>query len=85
MSTSTTEILGTDLTIGDADFTVTLSDGRKLTIPFWWYPLLRDATDAQRRVWRWIARGHGIHWPEIDEDLSIAGLLRGSHPPHRKP
>jgi uncharacterized protein DUF2442 len=81
MSTLNAEILGTALTIGESDFTVTLSDGRKLTVPYWWYPLLANATDAKRRQWRWIADGYGIHWPLIDEDLSIEGLLRGDHPP----
>jgi hypothetical protein len=56
---------------------VTLDDGRELSVPIEWYPLLRDATPAQRQEWRLIGRGEGIHWPQIDEDISVLGLLKG--------
>jgi hypothetical protein len=56
---------------------VTLDDGRELSVPVEWYPRLRDATDAQRSNWRLIGQGEGIHWPEIDEDISVLGLLKG--------
>jgi len=55
--------------------TVELADGRKLSVPLRWYPRLHAATPAQRAHWVPCAAGRGIHWPDIDEDLSIAGLL----------
>ena len=53
-----------------------LSDGRELGVPLEWFPKLRDASDAQRQNWRLIGRGVGIHWEDLDEDLSVSGLLR---------
>jgi hypothetical protein len=55
---------------------VTLADGRELAAPLEWFPRLRDATPEQRSHWRFIGRGQGVHWPELDEDISIASLLR---------
>jgi len=55
---------------------VVLADGRELTAPLVWFPRLSEATEAQRKNWRLIGRGQGIHWPDIDEDISIASLLR---------
>jgi len=54
---------------------VRLSDGREINVPIEWFPRLRDATPAQRQNWRLIGRGVGIHWEDIDEDISVAGLL----------
>ena len=56
-------------------FVVHLEDGRSLTVPLEWFPRLRDATVKQRRRWRLIGPGFGIHWPDIDEHISVAGLL----------
>jgi hypothetical protein len=56
-------------------FVVHLEDGRSLTVPIEWFPRLRDATAEQRSRWRLIGPGTGIHWPDLDEDISIAGLL----------
>jgi len=78
MSTSHREPRATDVSIGDDEFTVHLVDGRKLTVPIAWSTRLSSATAAQRRRWQLIGDGQGIHWPEIDEDLSVAGLLLGS-------
>ncbi|MCE5238867.1 DUF2442 domain-containing protein [bacterium] len=55
---------------------VLLADGRVVAAPTEWYPRLRDATDEQRSNWRLIGRGVGIHWEDVDEDISVAGLLR---------
>ena len=55
---------------------VTLADGRELAAPLEWFPRLRDATPEQRNHWRLIGRGQGVHWPEVDEDISVASLLR---------
>jgi len=54
---------------------VALADGRTISAPLEWFPRLRDATPAQRANWRLIANGVGIHWPDIDEDLSVEGML----------
>jgi len=54
---------------------VHLEDGRSLSVPLEWFPRLRDATPEQRSHWRFIGPGTGIHWPDIDEDISVAGLL----------
>ncbi|MBI3158459.1 MAG: DUF2442 domain-containing protein [Chloroflexi bacterium] len=55
---------------------VTLSDGREISVPLEWFPRLRQATPAQRAHWRLIANGIGLHWPDLDEDISVEGLLR---------
>ena len=57
---------------------VDLIDGRTIIEPLVWYPRLLDATSEQRRNWTVGGAGYGIHWPDIDEDLSTAGLLRGA-------
>jgi Protein of unknown function (DUF2442) len=54
---------------------VTLTDGREIWAPIEWFPRLRDASDEQRANWRLIARGEGVHWPDVDEDVSVNGLL----------
>ena len=54
---------------------LTLTDGRELSVPLEWLPRLRDATPQQRRNWRLIGRGEGVHWAELDEDVSVNGLL----------
>jgi hypothetical protein len=55
---------------------VVLADGRELAAPLAWFPRLADATEQQRKNWRLIGRGQGVHWPDVDEDISIASLLR---------
>ncbi len=55
---------------------VRLSDGREIAVPLEWFPRLRDATPEQRAAWELIGQGIGIHWVTLDEDLSVAGLLR---------
>jgi len=62
---------------------VDLADGRTIAVPVTWYPRLEDATPAQRAHWEVAGAGYGIHWPEIDEDLSTEGLLRGAPAPRR--
>jgi hypothetical protein len=57
---------------------VDLMDGRTIAVPLAWYPRLFDATPEQRSNWRIAGAGYGIHWPDIDEDLSAEGLLRGA-------
>jgi hypothetical protein len=63
----------------DSDLIVELLDGRTISAPLVWFPLLSQATPEQRANWELLGDGEGIHWPEIDEDLSVAGLLSGTH------
>lgn len=65
-----------DVRVTDDALEVRLRDGRRIAAPLSWFPRLAAATPAQRAKWEAAAAGHGIHWPEIDEDLSVAGLLR---------
>ncbi len=60
---------------------VDLLDGRTISVPLAWYPRLLHASPAQRAKWERSGGGFGIHWPELDEDLSTAGMLRGSPAP----
>ncbi len=57
---------------------VDLIDGRSISAPLTWYPKLLRATPKEREHWKISGGGYGIHWPEIDEDLSTEGLLRGA-------
>ena len=65
----------------DDTLSVDLMDGRTITVPLVWYPRLLKATQKQRDRWEPSGGGYGIHWPEIDEDLSTEGLLRGAPAP----
>ena len=65
------------VTTSDDTLTVELSDGRSLSVPLTWYPRLTHATPAERSNWRMIGRGQGIHWPDVDEDISVESLLAG--------
>lgn len=67
----------TEVRLSDADLTVDLSDGRTLSVPLVWYPRLAHATPEERNRWRFIGRGEGIHWPDLDEDISVENLLAG--------
>ncbi len=70
-----------NVTSDDDDLSVELADGRRITVPLAWFPRLLHATPEQRESWELVGDGQGIHWPEIDEDLSVEGLLRGSAAP----
>lgn len=67
-------VAGVDVT--EAELIVRLRDGRRLAAPLDWFPRLKAATSEQRRNWEFAAAGLGVHWPDIDEDISVAGLLR---------
>jgi hypothetical protein len=56
---------------------VDLADGRTITVPLAWFPRLAHGTPAERANWRLIGGGSGIHWPDVDEDISVASLLAG--------
>jgi hypothetical protein len=64
---------------------VSLRDGRTISVPLTWYPRLLHASPRQRRNWKIAGGGYGIHWPDIDEDLSTEGLLRGAPAPGARP
>lgn len=64
---------------------VDLMDGRSISAPLAWYPKLMRATPRERAYWKIAGAGYGIHWPEIDEDLSTEGLLRGAPAPSKTP
>ncbi|HUI42423.1 MAG TPA: DUF2442 domain-containing protein [Terriglobia bacterium] len=67
-----------DVRFTQATLAVDLFDGRTITVPLAWYPRLFDATPEQRLNWQVSGGGYGIHWPDVDEDLSTEGLLRGA-------
>jgi hypothetical protein len=80
MATSVVEIevpAAQSVKVTGESLTVDLSDGRSITVPLEWYPRLAHATGAERGKWRLIGRGLGIHWQELDEDISVEGLLAG--------
>jgi hypothetical protein len=77
MSTSKVKIkpMARDVRVTPKGVRVSLADGREIVAPLRWFPRLQKATRAQRSNWRLIGGGIGIHWEEIDEDISVAGLL----------
>ncbi|MEX2496532.1 MAG: DUF2442 domain-containing protein [Woeseia sp.] len=81
MSTSAVENhpLAQSVRFTDSELVVELVDGRTVCVPFVWFPRLNRASPEQLANFEIIADGEGIHWPDLDEDLSVAGLLQGSH------
>jgi len=71
------EVLATRVEVSDDTLSVELADGRTIIAPLAWYPRLVHATAEERGSWRLIGGGRGIHWPAIDEDVSVANLLAG--------
>jgi hypothetical protein len=67
--------------VNDECLTVDLMDGRSISVPLAWYPRLLAATSKQRQHWEMAGGGYSIYWPDIDEDLSTEGLLRGAPAP----
>lgn len=72
-----------DVQFDEDTMSVDLADGRTITVPLAWYPRLLEATSAQRKNWKPCGGGFGIHWPDVDEDLSTQGLLAGAPAPRR--
>jgi len=72
-----TNPLAREVEVTDAELIVTLADGRKISVPLAWFPRLLHATPEQRRQWELLGDGEGLHWPLVDEDLSVEGLLAG--------
>jgi hypothetical protein len=80
MSISGTEVkeaIAKGVTVGDDALIVDLADARTITVPLAWFPRLAHGTPAERANWRLIGRGLGIHWPDLDEDISVESLLAG--------
>lgn len=80
MSTSAIELRvasAENVTVTADTLTVDLSDGRSISVPLGWYPRLEHGSDEERRRWRLIGQGEGIHWEDLDEDVSVVGLLAG--------
>ena len=80
MTISTNDVRVRDATsvaITEDTLTADLSDGRTISVPLTWYPRLVHATTKERCNWRLVGGGEGIHWPDLDEDLSVEGLLAG--------
>jgi hypothetical protein len=80
MTSSLTEIAipaAMNVVVTDDTLTVDLSDGRTISVPLAWYPRLVHGTSDERAKWRLIGRGEGIHWPDLDDDISVEGLIAG--------
>ncbi len=80
MSTLTVDadsLVARKVSVTGESLTVELADGRTLSVPLAWYPRLQHGTPRERRHWRLIGRGDGIHWPDLDEDISVEGLVAG--------
>ncbi|BAS26462.1 DUF2442 domain-containing protein [Limnochorda pilosa] len=76
MAKALTSAFGKSVSFDEDLMHVELLDGRLVSVPLEWFPKLRQATPEQRSKWRWIGPGVGIHWEELDEDISIEGLLQ---------
>jgi hypothetical protein len=70
-----------DVSVSEDELTIALADGRRISVPLAWFPRLLHASPTQRSNWALLGDGEGIHWPEIDEDLSVAVILRGTPAP----
>lgn len=70
------DAMACDVWFGSDTLHIRLLDGREVSIPIEWFPKLRDATDEQRKKWRFVGKGIGIHWEELDEDISVANILK---------
>jgi hypothetical protein len=83
MNTSTVEVrpLARHVEVTEHELRVELADGRRLAVPLQWFPRLLNASEEARQHWELLGDGDGIHWPDADEDLSVAGLLKGFRPP----
>ena len=73
----TTDVRVSDVVITDDSFTIVLNDGRSVSAPLEWYPRLLHGTPEERKNWRLVGDAEGIHWPDLDEDISIQNLLLG--------
>lgn len=79
MTTSTlaSNPVAVDVRVTDDALVVVLADGREVSVPISWFPRLSHAEPKHRAIWELLGQGHGIHWPELDEDISVENLLQG--------
>jgi hypothetical protein len=73
-----TRLKAREVSVSDDELVVLHADGRKISVPLAWFPRLLHASTEQRQNFELLGDGEGIHWPEVDEDLSVAGLLRAN-------
>ena len=76
-SVTSSEPIAAQLEVTDVELVVGLVDGRRIAVPLVWFPRLLHASTEQRAVFELIGNGEGIHWPDVDEDLSVRGLVLG--------
>ena len=79
-----TEPRATDVSTTETELVVHLADGRTIIVPLSWYPRLLNGSAGQRADYRLIGDGEYIHWPQVDEDLTVSGLLRGTPAPIKR-
>ena len=77
MSTLIAETRAQNVVVTESTLGVDLNDGRSISVPLAWYPRLLHGTPDERNNWRWIGDREGIHWPDLDEDISVENLLIG--------
>ena len=77
LATELGEAAAHSVSVGDDALPLDLADGRTITVPLAWFPRLAHGTPAERANWRLVGGGEGIHWPDLDEDISVDGLLAG--------
>ena len=77
MSTLVVETKALNLSITEDNLVVDLNDGRSISVPLAWFPRLQHGTPDERTNWRWIGDREGIHWPDLDEDISVENLILG--------
>jgi hypothetical protein len=78
LATVEREVAALGVVVTEDELTVSLVDGRRISVPLAWYPRLSHASEIEREKYELIGRGTGIHWPLIDEDLSVSGILKGN-------
>lgn len=79
LAPSVPEATARSVEVTETELKVELEDGRRVVVPLAWYPRLAHGTFKERNHWRLIGRGDGIHWPDLDEDISVEGILAGKH------
>ena len=77
METIAVSVMAENVVVTEDNLVVDLNDGRSISVPLAWYPRLLHGTPDERNNWRWIGDREGIHWPALDEDISVENLLRG--------
>jgi hypothetical protein len=70
-------VQASEVMVSKEEITAQLTDGRTIIVPLMWYPRLKHATAQERNIWKLIGDGEGIHWKELDEDISVRNLLLG--------